>query len=60
MRVFSTIKVVYKRPNSTKGAAYHQVYVIDEVGPATVTNLCFVKGHNIDYSMNGEVVDTGK
>lgn len=55
--VFPAINVVYK---DTQGAARHQVQVIDEVGPTSATNLCYVKGHYIDCNTDGEVAHSGK
>ena len=54
---FIAIEMVYK---STNGASRHQVHVIDEVGPASATNLCYVKGQYIDCNMNGELANFGR
>ena len=35
-----------------------QIRVVDEIGPTTSTNLCYIRGHCIDYGMGDGVART--
>lgn len=54
---FLAIDKVYK---STDGMSRYQVHMVDEIGPTTATNLCYVKGHYIDCTTTGEVANAGR
>ena len=42
------------------GSGHHLVHVVEEIGPSTTTNLCYMKGHFIDCHIDGDVAHTGR